>query len=31
VGGWYAGNTVYNIYNKKATNSIHGEFQLGRG
>ncbi|GMI38389.1 hypothetical protein TeGR_g6626 [Tetraparma gracilis] len=36
VGGWYAGNTVYNIYNKKATNSIHAHWfvagaQLGVG
>lgn len=36
VVGWYAGNTFYNIYNKKAANMIHAHwflawFQLGVG
>lgn len=26
VGAWYAGNTFYNIYNKKATNMIHAHW-----
>jgi len=26
VGAWYAGNTLYNIYNKKATNMIHAHW-----
>jgi solute carrier family 35 protein E1 len=26
VAAWYAGNTLYNIYNKKATNMIHAHW-----
>jgi len=26
VGAWYLGNTLYNIYNKKATNMIHAHW-----
>jgi len=26
VGAWYAGNTLYNIYNKRATNMIHAHW-----
>lgn len=26
VVGWYAGNTLYNVYNKKATNMIHAHW-----
>ena len=26
MGAWYAGNTFYNIYNKKATNMIHAHW-----
>ena len=26
VAAWYAGNTLYNIYNKKATNTIYAHW-----
>lgn len=26
VAAWYAGNTLYNVYNKKATNMIHAHW-----
>ena len=26
MAAWYAGNTLYNIYNKKATNMIHAHW-----
>ena len=26
VVAWYAGNTLYNVYNKKATNMIHAHW-----
>ena len=26
--GWYVGNTLYNIYNKKACNSIHAHWSV---
>ena len=28
VAGWYIGNTLYNIYNKKACNNIHAHWSV---